>query len=82
MQVCGSPVLGIVSAAVVIWFHSSTLLNGIQAIWMLGLCVLEAWCCGCLVSGGWSLPGYDPEFRWPSEPKVPLIRPRPAQIAV
>ena len=84
LQVCGSPAIGVASTAAVAWYHSSTLLNAIRVTWMLGLCVLEAWCGGCLLLalGGRSLPCYDPEIRWPWEPKVPLVRPRPIQVAV
>lgn len=48
LQVCGSPVTGMASAAAVICCHSSTLLNAIWVPWMLGLCALEACYGGCM----------------------------------
>ena len=85
LKVCGSPVIGMASAAALIWSYRSTLRYAIWVIWMLGVLAHEAKYRGCLYYASYGEPqlGYGATIRYrPTEPQDPTTGPKQVRTKV
>ena len=85
LKVCGSPAVGMASAAALVWCYRNRLRYAIRVIGMLGVWADEVKSRGCLhyASYGEQQLGYGTTIRYrPTEPRVPIAGPEPVKTTV